>query len=116
MVDKVSRSSVRMGWIKGFVVFEHSEGNVQQFAHGCADDDAFGFPIRAEALSKLANHQVVFNRHQSWHVERFAQRAVPHFGKPAFFMHGFARLMPPRAQASVRSRLARAKFWPNCPT
>src|ERR1043165_8850344 len=101
LVDKVFTSRFGIRWIERLFVFEHTEGDVEQFTHRCANDDTFTFAVSPQPLRELLDHWIVFDGHDRRHVKSFAQSGIAYLGQPAFFVDGFARPMSPRAQPRI---------------
>ena len=60
-------------------MFEHTEGDMDEFAHDGADDAHFWFASGAESGGEVTQRCIVFDGYQSRHIESLAQVAVALF-------------------------------------
>ena len=67
--------------MEGVLMFEHTEGDMDEFAHDGADDAHFGFAGGAKPGSEVAQWHVISDGYQSRHVEGLAQVAVALFAQ-----------------------------------
>src|SRR5215471_16275670 len=89
-------------------MFEHTEGDVDQFAHDRADDGHFGFACGAKSGSKVTQGCIVFDGYQGRHVESLAKMAIALFAQTFVATHRGAALFAPRSQAGMSGSLAGA--------
>ena len=60
-------------------MFEHTEGDVDQFAHDSADDGHFGFASGTKSGSEVTQRCIVFDGYKSRHVESFSEVSIALF-------------------------------------
>src|SRR5690606_11367000 len=112
LIDRLSRGLqgyLSPGGVKGSPGLEDAIDDVQQLAHGGADDKHPWFAPGQQTLAQGLDDRVVAQRRQGGHEQVLSQAAAPHLGEAGAAMNRAARDVLGGCQAGIGGQLLGAR-------